>query len=98
MSVKNSVFASSSERKNFQKLQRRWGEKYRIYHNLPFLNVFDTRNLIDVSDWRNPKPFVVEELDLGRLKKTSIDYTLCTNDDRPLVCVEFDGIQQGFSS
>lgn len=31
------------------------------------------------------------------LRKTSIDYTLCTKSGQPLLCVQFDGLRHGFS-
>jgi hypothetical protein len=97
MELRKSVFNSASERRNFEKLARQWGNRYRLYHNLPFLNVFDISNLVDASEWRNPKKIEISAIDLSRLKKTSIDYTLCDTEDRPLVCVEFDGLQEGFN-
>jgi hypothetical protein len=96
MGVKSQVFASRSERENFYKLSRQWGSRYRLYHNLPFLNVFTVDNLIDLSDWQG-RPIVLSDVELSRLKKTSVDYTLCDQDDSPLVCIEFDGLQQGFN-
>jgi hypothetical protein len=97
MSIKNSVFASKSERGNFYKLRRTWGSKYAIYHNLPFLNVFGTEGLLDLSDWRTTHLITLTELEIARLKKTSIDYTLCDEQDCPILCIEFDGLQQGFN-
>jgi hypothetical protein len=96
MGIKTQVFASRSERENFYKLSRQWGDQYRIYHNLPFLSVFTTDNLIDLSNWEG-KTVILSDIDLSRLKKTSIDYTFCDEDDSPLVCIEFDGLQQGFN-
>jgi hypothetical protein len=106
MSAKKQVFSSASERTNFYKLSRQWEDKYRLYHNLPFLNVFDTKNLVNpakIGSWdrfndRNePLRLTVEDVDFNRLKKTSIDYTLCDHNDRPLVCIEFDGLKDGFN-
>jgi len=37
------------------------------------------------------------EREKGWLKKTSIDYTLCDELDKPIICIEFDGMQQGFN-
>ncbi|MBN1436303.1 MAG: DUF2726 domain-containing protein [Sedimentisphaerales bacterium] len=88
MGVRKSVFGSSMEKQCFRKLRETWGENYNLYHNLPFLNVFTTKDndLVQVSE---------EEYD--RLKKTSIDFTLCDKNDTPLVCLEFDGMQDGFN-
>jgi hypothetical protein len=97
MTAKKNVFSSKSERANLLKLSREWSDKYDIYHNLPFLNVFDPVGLVDLSDWRNPQPIRLTELELSRLKKTSIDYTLCDGSDKPIICIEFDGLQQGYN-
>lgn len=96
MGIKKQVFASHSERVNYYKLSRHWGEKYRIYHNLPVLNIFNTEGLEEYS-LLNPTPFKLTETDIQRLKKTSIDYTLCNEADEPLICIDFDGLQQGFN-
>ncbi|MHB9129717.1 MAG: PDDEXK family nuclease [Armatimonadota bacterium] len=97
MGVKKQVFASLSERELYMKLCQRWGDRYRIYPNLPFLFVFDLDNLVD---WYEdvPEDFTVSEADYARLKKTSIDFTICDDADQPLLCVEFDGMQQGFNT
>jgi len=92
--VRKSVFGSSMEKRCFRKLNETWGKKYNIYHNLPFLNVFTGRtDLID--DEFNPITLSDEEYDL--LKKTSIDFTICDKKDVPLICIEFDGMQNGFN-
>ncbi len=96
MGVNKQIFGSNSERKNFYKLSRQWGKQYRIYHNLPFLNVFNPKDLFDYTkDY--PDKFELSEVEFNRLKKTSIDYTLCDENDNPLVCIEFDGLQEGFN-
>ena len=97
MGVKNHVFGSNAERDAWKKLQRRWGDKYSLYPNLPFLMVFDTKNLVDISAWPHVAPITITEQDFGRLKKTSIDFILCDDTDKPLVCIEFDGMQDGFN-
>jgi hypothetical protein len=96
MAVKQSVFASTSEKKCFYKLGRTWGDAYRIYHNLPFLNVFDTRNLIDFSV--SPcQIFSLSDEDYNRLKKTSIDFVFCDQNEKPILAIEFDGLSEGFN-
>lgn len=94
MAVRKGVFASKAERDNFYKLRRTWSGKYGLYHNVPFLNVFDLDTVFDMSTW----PLRLLQLDgkeVARLKKTSIDYVLCDKDDVPLLCIEFDGLQEG---
>lgn len=97
MGINKSVFASNSERKNFYALEHMWGQDYKLYHNLPFLNILNPTNLIDISDITNPVEIVIDDADKNRLKKTSIDYTLCDINDRPIVCIDFDGLQDGFN-
>jgi hypothetical protein len=92
MGLRDNVFASKAERRNYYKLRRSWEKDYFIYPNLPFLAVFKPSPLIDS---RTLQPLTLTDLELARLKKTSIDYTLCDRDDRPLVCIEFDGLQEG---
>lgn len=83
MAIKRQVFASRAERDNYYKLRRQWQTSHNIYHNLPFLNVFSTRG------------HQLSDIETSRLKKTSIDYTLCDRRDSPLVCIEFDGLYDG---
>jgi hypothetical protein len=106
MGTNKQVFASNPERSNFYKLSRQWGSKYRLYHNLPFLNVFNTKGLINPKklgsfasffDPSEPDRLTIGDIDFNRLKKTSIDFTLCDEDDKPLVCIEFDGLKDGFN-
>jgi hypothetical protein len=96
MGVKTQVFASKSERRNFYKLSRQWGEEYQLYHNLPFLNVFDPTNLFDRSSFP-PKPTTITDFEFNRLKRTSIDYTLCDINDHAILSIEFDGMNEGFN-
>ncbi len=83
MGIKNRVFGSGQERDNYYKLRRQWGTSHNIYHNLPFLNVFSISEM------------GLNEIEQSRLKKTSIDYTLCDDADSPIVCIEFDGLYDG---
>lgn len=83
------IFESFAERQNFHKLRRQWEEGYRVYPNLNFLNVFKAdaiKKYVSLTD---------KQFDF--LKKTDIDYTLCDWGDKPIVCIEFDGLQQGFN-
>src|SRR5437899_3819924 len=96
MAAHRLVFGSKAERENYYKLRRQWGTNYHIYPNLPFLMVFNTKDLFDLSNWEFKK-IELTEIEWNRLKKTSIDYTLCDEQDTPLVCIEFDGWQEGFN-
>lgn len=85
MKVRSSVFGSGSEKELFSTLNTHWVQKFDLFPSLPFaciINIDDT-NLSD-----REKNF---------LYKTSVDYTLCTKESKPLVSVEFDGLGHGFS-
>lgn len=85
----DSIFESSSERENFYKLRRQWDDGYRVYPNLNFLNVYKPDKI--------RKRLTLTDNQFEFLKKTDVDYTLCDWGDKPVVCIEFDGIQKGFS-
>lgn len=93
MGVKKSVFASNAERANFEKLRRQWGDRYDLWHNIPFLNVFEREPLFDFDTFP-PNRITISDIDYQRLKKTSIDYVLCERGTcKPLICIEFDGMK-----
>lgn len=94
MGVRKTVFGSREEKRYFTKLNETWRKEFNLYHNLPFLNVFTARD--ELLDERGI-PFNISEDEFEKLKKTSIDFTLCDKGDRPLVCIEFDGLQAGFN-
>jgi hypothetical protein len=96
MGVKDQVFASNAERRNFYKLSKQWGQQYRLYHNLPFLNIFDTKNLLEFSD-DQIKIINISDIEFSRLKKTSVDFTLCDEKEKPQICIDFDGYQEGYN-
>ena len=98
MAAKDTVFASKQERELWHKLKQRWGDRYTLYPNLPFLFAFDTKVLIDMNSWpEKVQGLTISDVERNRLKKTSIDYTVCDAADKPLVCIEFDGLQDGFN-
>jgi hypothetical protein len=94
MGVRKIVFGSKEEKKRFIQLQKTWGKKYNIYHNLPFLNVFTTKEDIFNNEY---EPLILTDAEYDLLKKTSIDFTICDKNDNPLICLEFDGLQDGFN-
>jgi hypothetical protein len=94
MGVRKTVFGSRMETGCFVRLNDTWGKHYHIYHNLPFLSVIDPKTeLVD-----DPvEPLKLSEEEYEHLKKTSIDFTICDKRYKPLVCIEFDGMQNGFN-
>jgi len=80
-----SNFDSIAEKKVFKHIESVWGKDYRIYPQLPFTKIFaiDTLNI------------TAEERDY--LLKTNIDYTICDINDKPIMCIEFDGWCHGFN-
>ncbi|MBD2184639.1 MULTISPECIES: hypothetical protein [Oscillatoriales] len=87
MGIQKTVFGSVAEKKNYDKLSRQWGDKYYIYHNLPFLQVLNTEGISLELTYRQ----------LEYIKKTSIDYIFCDNEGKPLIALDFDGMLQGFN-
>lgn len=86
MSVRRTIFDSHSERELFVAIDSHWSSRgFVLYPSLPFTNIFDVRQF-DLSP--EEKTF---------LFKTSVDYTLCTKEGKPIVTVEFDGLCHGFS-
>jgi len=85
MKIKSSVFGSGSEKELFKTLETHWSKKFNVYPSLPFTSIIDIRD-----SGLNQKQ---EEF----LYKTSVDYTLCTKVDRPILSIDFDGLGHGFS-
>jgi hypothetical protein len=77
MGTNKQVFGSNSERSNYYKLSRQWASAYRIYHNLPFLNVFNTKGLLNAKklggwpaawdDPTEPDTISIGDIDYNRL-------------------------------
>jgi hypothetical protein len=94
MGVRATVFGSKEEKRYYLKLQKTWGDKCIIYHNMPFLNVFTAKEELLGN---NLEIFQLTDEEYDQLKKTSIDYVICDKKDKPIACIEFDGLQQGFN-
>jgi hypothetical protein len=92
MAAQKLVFASKSERQNYYKVRRQWGKDYNLYPNLPFLMVFNTKDLCDLSNWELKK-IELTPREWSRLKKTSIDYTLCDKEDTHLSALNLMGFK-----
>lgn len=85
MAVRRTIFGGANEMELFHSIESQWQRKFSVYPQLPFCAVFDLTNLY------------LTEGQIGFLRKSSIDYTLCTKNGQPLLCVEFDGLGRGFS-
>ena len=91
MALKKTVFGSKSEEDVFNHLNSIWGEKIKIYHNLPFYSIIDK----DTVDLKKYVSYV------GKWKKillmTSVDFVICNKKNKPLMCIEFDGMTGGYN-
>lgn len=86
MKIRDSVFGSPPERDLYGTLKSRWADKFNLYPSLPFTNIID----IQGAD--------IKEGEKQYLFKTSVDFTLCGKEaDKPIMCIEFDGLGHGFS-
>ncbi len=85
MSLKERIFDSNEERKLFKHLNSMWKCHFNIYPQLPFSKI------VDISSLK------IEPKERNFLFKTNVDYTICNKNDKPLMCIEFDGIGHGYS-
>ena len=85
MKLKNSVFGSNSEAKVFRRLQSRWSSHLSLYPSLPLASIME----LEAGD------LTPGERDF--FLKTSVDYTFCEVNGRPVLSIEFDGLGGGFS-
>jgi hypothetical protein len=83
--VRSTIFGSANEQELFHHIKNRWYPRLSLYPQVPFCQVFDLANLN------------VTQKEVDFLRKTSIDYTLCTKRGQPLLCIEFDGLGHGFN-
>ena len=85
MGLKENIFDSHNEKVLFSHLNSLWKNHFNIYPQLPFTKIFD----IDSLD--------VQQNERNFLLKTNIDYTVCDKNDKPLICIEFDGLSGGYN-
>lgn len=97
MGVHESIFGSKEERRNYLKLLKTWGDKFNIYHNIPFLSIFTTKDTLNPLYNEDLDIFELNDQEYDFLKKTSIDYVFCDKNDKPILCIDFDGLQKGFN-
>lgn len=82
MGVNKSIFGSTGEARGFHSIEQTWGDRYRLFSNIPFSVLFEPER-----EWQNTSNFFF---------KTSIDYVLCTDAGKPLIAIDFDGLGGGF--
>ena len=83
MAAKDSIFGSKSEERGFRTIEHTWGAEYKIYPQIPLSGLFPPD-----PNWRDTSNFFF---------KTSVDYVLCTNEGRPILAIDFDGMGGGFN-
>ena len=82
MAVAASIFGSKSEERGFRSIENTWGEDYVVYPQIPLSALFTPD-----PNWKDSSNLFF---------KTSVDYVLCTNEGRPIVAIDFDGLGRGF--
>ena len=85
MKLKNSVFGSNSEGKVFRRLQSRWSSDLSLYPSLPLASILE----LEAGD--------LTPGERNFFLKTSVDYTFCEANGRPVLSIEIDGLGGGFS-
>jgi len=84
-SVRQNIFDGYYEKELFKHLDSIWKKLFNIYPQLPFTKIF---NIEKIDTTPQEKDFLL---------KTNIDYTICDKNDKPLICVEFDGLSKGYN-
>lgn len=97
MSIKENVFGSGSERLIYKALREKWGKSFNLYHNLPFLNVFSCKDKEFMDFAKGYAICKISTEQFQQLKSLSIDFVFCDKTDKPVLCIEFDGLQDGFN-
>jgi len=85
MSLQKCIFDGFHEEILFKHINSMWKDNFNIYPQLPFTKIFDIGTL-NIS--QNERDFLL---------KTNIDYTVCDKEDKPLMCIEFDGWSHGYN-
>jgi hypothetical protein len=83
--MSHSVFGSNSEAKVFRRLQSRWSSHLSLYPSLPLASILE----LEAGD--------LTPRERNFFLKTSVDYTFCEANGRPVLSIEFDGLGGGFS-
>lgn len=85
MELRNAVLESALEANTFQTLELRWSPKFKIFPSLPLLKIFQ----VDSDE--------LDAKELWYFQKSSVDYTICLANNQPILSIEFEGINGGFS-
>jgi hypothetical protein len=86
MKIQENVFGSRSEKDLYKSLESKWSKKFTLYPQLPFQAIIN----FDISS-------SLSKQEINFLYKTSVDYTLCTKEGKPVLSIEFDGLGCGFN-
>jgi len=85
MELRNTVLESALEANAFQTLALRWSPKFKIFPSLPLLKIFQ----VDSDE--------LDAKELWYFQKSSVDYTICLANNQPILSIEFEGVNGGFS-
>ncbi len=91
MALRETVFGSKSEERVFEHLGSVWKDKFNVFHNLPFAQIFDM-DTIDLKRY-GKNSYSLRQF----LFKSSVDYIVCDKKNKPLMCIEFDGMCGGYN-
>ncbi len=85
MELRNTVLENVLEANTFQTLALRWSPKFKIFPSLPLLKIFQ----VDSDE--------LDAKELWYFQKSSVDYTICLANNQPILSIEFEGVNGGFS-
>lgn len=85
MGVKGNIFDGVHEEKLYKHIYSQWNKFFNIYPQLPFTKIFDIRSLN------------INKKERDFLLKTNLDITVCDKKYKPIMCIEFDGMSEGYN-
>lgn len=85
MCLRNNIFDGFHEHNLYKQIKSEWNNYFNVYPQLPFTKIFDIESL------------AVNEKEKDFLKKTNIDISICDKNDKPIMCIEFDGLCNGYN-
>ena len=83
---RSSILFSRKESLVLKSLEQRWAPQFRVYPNLPLSAVLD----VDTQ--------TLDQREKAFFYKTSVDYTICKASCEPVLCIELDGIGDGYEA
>ncbi|MBN8680656.1 MAG: DUF2726 domain-containing protein [Chitinophagales bacterium] len=87
--MNKSIFDSKSEQKVHTRLKTYWSKYVEVFPQIPVRNVIGYDKLQEMDELKSTKDYLLT---------TSFDFVICElGNGRPILVIEFDGLENGFS-